>query len=434
MKTTVILTVLLGMTAVSAYVEELDDTFMETKEETEIWLIEFYSPWCAFCKQLDPVWHAIGSELRSLGSPVRVGKSDATAHTGLAKEFKVRGYPAIMMLKNDRKYNYEGPRTKDGIMDFANRVAGPDVRGLPSQQMFQHVISRQPVMFVYIGASSPLKGNYTAAAKELIVHTYFFSAGRDILPKDVNIPKLPAVAVFKEDTVLTFNEETDGDLKMWINRERFRSYSKIDSYTLYSMGDTGKMVALALVDDRASWEKSRRYKSLVEQVALNHKELYSKDFYFGYMEGGDYVKGLVMGEVLMPSIIVLNLSNDGYFLPPIVMETEQHLMDFLNGVQDKSFECQGGNSVSQRVRRLVYEARNTLTPLFERAPMVGCVVLSIPVVGVALICYMGYKWKVPSQGEKDGQEALPGAQIEESPGKSGAIEQKKRSAAEKKSD
>ena len=39
-------------------------------------------------------------------------------------------------------------------------------------------------------------------------------------------------------------EETDGDLKMWINRERFRSYSKIDSYTLYSMGDTGSWLHL----------------------------------------------------------------------------------------------------------------------------------------------------------------------------------------------
>ncbi|KAG7249595.1 hypothetical protein CRUP_001900, partial [Coryphaenoides rupestris] len=31
--------------------------------------------------RLDPVWHAIGSELRSLGSLVSVGKADATAHT-----------------------------------------------------------------------------------------------------------------------------------------------------------------------------------------------------------------------------------------------------------------------------------------------------------------------------------------------------------------
>ena len=35
------------------------------------------------------------------------------------------------------------------------------------------------------------------------------------------------------------SEERDGDLKDWINRERFPHYSKIDSYMLYSMGDSG---------------------------------------------------------------------------------------------------------------------------------------------------------------------------------------------------
>lgn len=43
--------------------------------------LQFYAPWCTFCKQLDPVWHQIGSELKSLGSPVNVGKSDATVST-----------------------------------------------------------------------------------------------------------------------------------------------------------------------------------------------------------------------------------------------------------------------------------------------------------------------------------------------------------------
>lgn len=44
--------------------------------------LQFYAPWCTFCKKLDPVWHQIGSELTSLGSPVNVGKSDATVSTG----------------------------------------------------------------------------------------------------------------------------------------------------------------------------------------------------------------------------------------------------------------------------------------------------------------------------------------------------------------
>lgn len=34
-------------------------------------------------------------------------------------------------------------------------------------------------------------------------------------------------------------EERDGELKSWIDRERFPNYSKIDSFTLYAMGDSG---------------------------------------------------------------------------------------------------------------------------------------------------------------------------------------------------
>ncbi|XP_063317254.1 protein disulfide-isomerase tmx3a-like isoform X4 [Pelmatolapia mariae] len=240
-RTTVLLSVLLFASA-AAFVEELDDSFMETKGDDEIWLIKFYAPWCTFCKQLDPVWHQIGSELRSLGSPVHIGKSDATANTGLAKEFRVRTYPAILMLKKNIKYNYSGARTKEGIMDFANRIAGPLVRSLSSVQLFHHAMSRHDVMFVYVGATSPLKGNYTSVAEQLIVHTYFFSASRDVLPKAVSLSTLPAVVVFKDGTYFTYSEERDGDLKLWINRERFPNFSQIDSYTLYAMGETDPSV------------------------------------------------------------------------------------------------------------------------------------------------------------------------------------------------
>ncbi|KAM9349481.1 protein disulfide-isomerase tmx3a-like [Symphorus nematophorus] len=392
--------VLLFLSA-SAFVEELDDTFMETRRDEDIWLIKFYAPWCSFCKQLDPVWHQIGSELRSLGSPVNVGKSDATASTGLAKEFRVRSYPAILMLKKDVKYNYSGPRTKDGIMDFANRVSGPLVRSLSSLQLFQHAMSRHDVMFVYVGATSPLKGNYTSAAEEMIVHTYFFSASRDILPKAVSLSSLPAVVVFKDGTFFTFNEDEDGDLKLWINRERFPNYSKIDSYTLYAMGDSGKLVALALVEDKHPCEDSLRYKSLVEKVAADYRDVYSRKFHFGFMEDTEYITGLVMDEVTVPSFIVVNLANDGYFLPLGAVETERHLLDFLDGVLDGSIECQGGNGVAQRVRRLVYDVKVTLTPVFQKAPLLGCFLVGFPFAIAAAFCYLCCKARPTMSGDGD---------------------------------
>lgn len=43
---------------------------------------QFYAPWCGYCKKLEPIWYEVGAELKSSGSPVRVGKMDATAYSG----------------------------------------------------------------------------------------------------------------------------------------------------------------------------------------------------------------------------------------------------------------------------------------------------------------------------------------------------------------
>ncbi|KAI1902098.1 hypothetical protein AGOR_G00041210 [Albula goreensis] len=196
--------VLLNIGLLLAYVEDLDDTFKDGRGD-EVWLVEFYAPWCGYCKKLEPVWQEVGAELKSSGSLVNVGKMDATAYSGIASEFGVRGYPTIKLIKGDLAYNYRGARTKDDIIEFANRVAGPVVRSLPSKQMFEHVVGRHNVLFVYIGGESPLKEKYIEVASELIVFTYFFSAAEDILPKEVTLQEIPSVAVFKDGTYFLYD-------------------------------------------------------------------------------------------------------------------------------------------------------------------------------------------------------------------------------------
>ncbi|XP_008299967.1 protein disulfide-isomerase TMX3-like [Stegastes partitus] len=310
-----------------------------------------------------------------------------------------------LRLKKDVKYHYLGPRTKDGIMDFTNRVAGPLVRSLSSLQLFQHAMSRHDVMFVYVGATSQLKANYTSAAETLIVGTYFFSATRDVLPKAVSLASLPAVVVFKDGTYFTYSEEHDGDLKLWINRERFPNFCQIDSYTLYAMGESGKLVLLALVEEKRLCDQSLRYKSLVEKVAAEHRDTYSS-FYFGFMEDSGYINGLVMGEVIVPSFIIVNLSNDGYFLPLGAVETERHLLDFMDGVLDGSVEIQGGNSITQRFRRFFYDAKVTVTPIFTKAPLLGCFLFGVPLVIGAALCFVCCKGRNSADDDDDDGVAL----------------------------
>uniref|UniRef100_A0A8C0U6T3 protein disulfide-isomerase n=1 Tax=Cyanistes caeruleus TaxID=156563 RepID=A0A8C0U6T3_CYACU len=62
----------------AGFVEDLDESFKENRKD-DIWLVDFYAPWCGHCKKLEPVWNEVGIEMRNMGSPVKVGKMDATS-------------------------------------------------------------------------------------------------------------------------------------------------------------------------------------------------------------------------------------------------------------------------------------------------------------------------------------------------------------------
>nr|XP_061810133.1 protein disulfide-isomerase TMX3-like [Nerophis lumbriciformis] len=371
---------------VLAFVEDLDDTFKDTRVN-DVWLVDFYAPWCGHCKKLEPVWHDVGAELKLSGSPVRVGKMDATAYSGMASEFGVRGYPTIKLLKGDLAYNYKGPRTKDDIVEFTNRVAGPAVRGLPSNEMFEHILKRHAVLFVYVGSESPLKEKYNDVAAELIVYTYFFSASENVLPESVTLPELPAVIVFKDDAYFTYDEYADGSLSSWVNRERFQGYLQIDGFTLYELGETGKLVAIAIIDEKDPTEKSGRLKALIQTVAKEYREHFSRDFQFGHMDGNDYINSLIMGEVAVPSIIILNTANEQYFLPSQPTETVEQVVQFISGVLNGSVPALGGDGFIQRVKRVVFDARSTIMSVFRISPLLGCFLFGLPLGVISLMCY-----------------------------------------------
>ncbi|KAM4687577.1 protein disulfide-isomerase TMX3 isoform 1-T1 [Discoglossus pictus] len=377
---------LIAATLVSALVEELDDTFKDNRNE-DIWIVDFYAPWCGHCKKLEPVWNEVGLEMRSSGSPVRVGKMDATVHSSIASEFGVRGFPTIKLLKGEMAYNYRGPRTKEDIIEFANRVAGPLIRQLPSQQMFTHVQKRHKVLFVYVGGESTLKEKYIEVASELIVYTYFFSASEEVLPEYVTLNEVPAVLVFKDSTYFIYDEYEDGDLSSWVNKERFEGYLHIDGFTLYELGDTGKLVAVAVIDEKNNSIEHTRLKTIVQEVAKNYRDHFHRDFQFGHMDGSDYINSLLMDELSVPTIVVLNTSNQQYFLPGKPVESLEDMVQFINSILDGTAESQGGDGILQRIKRVAYDAKSTVVSVFKSSPLLGCFLFGLPLGVISIMCY-----------------------------------------------
>ncbi|KAL9692475.1 hypothetical protein quinque_015782 [Culex quinquefasciatus] len=65
----------------------------------DIWLVEFYAPWCGHCKNLAPHWAKAASELKG---KVKLGALDSTVHTIKAQQFGIQGYPTIKFFPEVR--------------------------------------------------------------------------------------------------------------------------------------------------------------------------------------------------------------------------------------------------------------------------------------------------------------------------------------------
>ncbi|KAF9088986.1 protein disulfide-isomerase precursor [Mortierella sp. GBA35] len=87
-------------------------------------LIEYYAPWCGFCKRLTPIYDEVGALFK--GSNIVIAKFDATANDlPTAVPFAVSGYPAIKFKKaGAKKYiDYSGERSKEAFISFLEKNA-----------------------------------------------------------------------------------------------------------------------------------------------------------------------------------------------------------------------------------------------------------------------------------------------------------------------
>lgn len=69
---------------------------LRNKKNKDIWIVDYFVPWCGACKKLAPIWIAVAKSLSALPF-VNVASVNCEVETSLCKSQGVRSYPDIRM-------------------------------------------------------------------------------------------------------------------------------------------------------------------------------------------------------------------------------------------------------------------------------------------------------------------------------------------------
>ncbi|XP_030544343.1 protein disulfide isomerase-like 2-3 [Rhodamnia argentea] len=126
-----------------------DELVLKSKE---LWVVEFFAPWCGHCKKLAPEWKKAANNLKG---KVKLGHVDCDAEKSLMSRYNVQGFPTILVFGADKDspIPYEGARTASAIESFAleqleTNVAPPEVTELTSQDVMEEKCGKAAICFV----------------------------------------------------------------------------------------------------------------------------------------------------------------------------------------------------------------------------------------------------------------------------------------------
>jgi len=140
-------------TETSASVELTSRNFEElVLKSKELWIVEFFAPWCGHCKKLAPEWKKAASNLKG---KVKLGHVDSDAEKSLMSRYNVQGFPTILVfgVDKDSPYPYEGPRAASAIESYAleqleTNVSPPEVTELTGQDVMEDKCGSAAICFV----------------------------------------------------------------------------------------------------------------------------------------------------------------------------------------------------------------------------------------------------------------------------------------------
>jgi protein disulfide-isomerase-like protein len=98
-------------------VMDLCSAHFPDKSSPNVWMIEFYAPWCPHCKNLTPIYVDAAKQLKKAKEKdIKFGAVDCTKEQDLCQRYGIKGYPTIKTFVNGKSKTYEGARESEPMI------------------------------------------------------------------------------------------------------------------------------------------------------------------------------------------------------------------------------------------------------------------------------------------------------------------------------
>ena len=74
----------------------------------------YHANWCGHCKTFMPTWDALKKVFDK--NNIKHAELESVSNVEEVKNAGVNGFPTIRISKDNKDYDYNGPRTPDGLM------------------------------------------------------------------------------------------------------------------------------------------------------------------------------------------------------------------------------------------------------------------------------------------------------------------------------
>lgn len=234
-----------GLAVAKKVVELSPQAFINMRDKSKkLLLVEFYSPDCYHCQQLDPVLEGVAEKF---GNKVTVIKIDSRSAHDLNRELKVRGTPTMLLFKDgqeitEAREDIQGYRHVDVLSAFVEKHMVPEVTDVKSVDQLDRMVEAEGIVVLglFHNATDKYTQTFAEVASKWRRYVRFARVAETnratSFAEAYEVDEVPAVLIVKKrDVVLQFDGQLTkrSDLEDFINMYGFPLVGKWGVLTYY---------------------------------------------------------------------------------------------------------------------------------------------------------------------------------------------------------